>query len=449
MSAQRQLTLNLFIYPGGHHEAGWRYRGSEPARSLDIAYYQNLARRAEAAKFDAVFFADGPALVDDVRYGARFRLEPLTWLSAIAAATSHIGLIGTASTTYYEPYNLARLYASLDHISGGRAGWNIVTTSAAAAAQNFGRSEHPVHAERYELAREFVDVVTKLWDSWEDEAVIADPVSGIFADTARIHPIRHEGRHFQVRGPLNVPRSPQGRPVYVQAGSSDDGRAFAAEWAEAIFTAHQTIGSAQAFYADIKRRAASLGRDPNHVKILPGISPFIGSTEAEAARLVEEFNDLIQPAYSLNQLQRMTGLDHTGYDLDGPFPRDLVDDGGEIGVASRFKVIIDIVDREKPTIRQLIQRLAGARGHWVLAGTPDQIADAIQTWFETGAADGFNIMPPWLTGGFDIFVAEVVPLLRRRGLFRHDYRGRTLRDHLGLPRPASGFAADATLKASA
>ena len=441
MPETRQLTLNLFIYPGGHHEAGWRYRGSEPARLLDIAYYQDLARKAEAAKFDAVFFADGPALADDVSYSPRFRLEPITWLTAIAAATSHIGLIGTASTTYYEPYNLARLYASLDHISGGRAGWNIVTTSAAAAAQNFGRSEHPVHSERYDRAREFLEVVTGLWDSWEDDAVIADPASGRFADTAKIHGLQHDGRHFRVRGPLNLPRSPQGRPVYVQAGSSDDGRAFAARWAEAIFTAHQTIESARYFYADIKRLAAALGRNPGHIKVLPGISPFIGSTEIEASRLVEEFNDLIQPAFSLHQLQRMTGLDLSGFDLDGPFPRHLVDTAGEIGVASRFKVVLDIVDREQPTIRQLIQRLAGARGHWVLAGTPERIADAIETWFTSGAADGFNVMPPWLTGGFDVFVAEVVPLLRRRGLFRTDYAGRTLRDHLGLPRPASGYAA--------
>lgn len=441
MPAPRQLTLNLFIYPGGHHEAGWRYQGSEPARALDITYYQELARRAEAAKFDAVFFADGPALTDDVRYGPRFRLEPITWLTAIAAATSHIGLIGTASTTYYEPYNLARLYASLDHISHGRADWNIVTTSAAAAAQNFGRSDHPAHAERYDLAREFLEVVTKLWDSWEDGAIAADPASGLYADAHRIHAIHHAERHFQVRGPLNLPRSPQGRPVYIQAGSSDDGRAFAARWAEAIFTAHQTVESARRFYADIKHKAAALGRNPDHVRILPGISPFIGSTEAEAARLVEEFNALIQPAFSLHQLQRMTGLDLSGFDLDGPFPRHLVDAGGEIGVASRFKVVLDIVDRERPTIRQLIQRLAGARGHWVLAGTPERIADAIETWFTTGAADGFNVMPPWLTGGFDIFVAEVVPILRRRGLFRTAYSGRTLRDHLGLPRPASGYAA--------
>ena len=278
----RKLNLNLFIYPGGHHEAAWRYKDSQPGRALDITFYQQLAQRAEAAKLDAVFFADGPALADNIRFASRFRLEPLTWLSAIAAATTRIGLIGTASTTYTEPYNLARQFASLDHLSGGRAGWNIVTTSAAAAAPNFGLSDHPVHADRYDRAREYLDVVSKLWDSWEDDALVVDPESGIFAETDKIHTIDHVGRHFKVAGPLNLPRSPQGRPVYVQAGSSDEGRSFAARYAEAIFTAHQTLENAQAFYADIKRQAAALGRNPDHIKILPGISPFIGGTEAEA-----------------------------------------------------------------------------------------------------------------------------------------------------------------------
>ncbi|MGD0106709.1 MAG: LLM class flavin-dependent oxidoreductase [Rhodopila sp.] len=436
----RQLNLNLFIYPGGHHEAAWRFRDSQPERVLDITFYQDLARRAEAAKLDAVFFADGPALADNIRYASRFRLEPLTWLSAIAAATTRIGLIGTASTTYTEPYNLARQFASLDHLSGGRAGWNIVTTSAANAAQNFGLPAHPVHADRYDRAREYLDVVTRLWDSWEDDALVIDKASGIFADTDKIHPIEHVGRHFKVAGPLNTPRTPQGRPVYVQAGASDDGRAFAARYAEAIFTAHQTLANAQEFYGDIKRQAAGFGRNPDHIKILPGISPFIGGTEAEAKRLEQEFNDLIQPEYSLGQLQRMIGLDLSRHDLDAPFPRHLVRTDSELGVASRFQVVLDIVDREKPTIRQLTQRLAGGRGHQVVAGTPEQIADAMQTWFENGAADGFNVMPPHLPGGFDVFAAEVVPILRRRGLFREDYTGTTLRDHFGLPRPESRYA---------
>jgi FMN-dependent oxidoreductase (nitrilotriacetate monooxygenase family) len=438
--ASRQLTLNLFIYPGGHHEAAWRYRDSEAHRLTDIHFYQELAQRAEAAKLDAVFFADGPVLADNIRYASRFRGEPLTWLTAIAVATTHIGLIGTASTSYTEPYNLARQFASLDHISNGRAGWNIVTTSAAAAARNFNLSGHPPHAERYERAREYLEVVTKLWDSWEDDALVIDKASGLFADDEKIHAIEHIGRYFRVAGPLNIPRSPQGRPVYVQAGSSEDGRSFAARYAEAIFTAHQTLDSAQAFYRDIKAQAASLGRNPDHVKILPGISPFIGGTEAEARRLEDEFNDLIQPEYSLSQLQRMLGVDLSRQDLDAPFPRHLIQDDNELGVASRFQLVLDIVDREQPTLRQLIQKLAGGRGHQVVAGTPEQIADRIEAWFNNGAADGFNVMPPYFPGGFDAFASEVVPILQRRGLFRLDYSGTTLRDHLGLPRPESQFA---------
>ncbi|MFH9432795.1 LLM class flavin-dependent oxidoreductase [Streptomyces rochei] len=436
MSA-RKLHLNLFVYPGGHHEAAWRHHGTDPTRLLDIGFYQDLARSAERATFDAVFFADGPSLADNVRYASRFRLEPFTWLSAVAAATERIGLIATASTTYTEPYNLARLFASLDHLSRGRAGWNIVTTGAPQAAANFGLDAHPVHAERYDRAREFVDVVTRLWDSWEDEALVADQKSGLFADTDRIHEIDHAGRHLKVRGPLNLPRSPQGRPVYVQAGSSEDGRAFAAAYAEAVFTAHQTLRSGQEFYADVKARAAALDRDPRQVIVLPGISPFIGSTEAEARALHQEFNELTQPEYSLHLLQRLLGLELSADELDGPVPRSLIETQGERGNGSRFQLVLDIIDREQPTVRQLLHRLAGARGHRVVAGTPEQIADEIQEWFEHGAADGFNIMPPWLTGGFDLFAEHVVPILRARGLFRTAYTGATLREHYGLPRPAA------------
>ncbi|MCW5252600.1 MULTISPECIES: LLM class flavin-dependent oxidoreductase [unclassified Streptomyces] len=436
MSA-RTLHLNLFVYPGGHHEAAWRHPGTDASRLLDIGFYQDLARSAERAAFDAVFFADGPALADNVRHASRFRLEPFTWLSAIAAATERIGLIATASTTYTEPYNLARLFASLDHLSGGRAGWNIVTTGAEQAAGNFGLDGHPVHAERYDRAHEFVDVVTRLWDSWEDEALVADQAGGVFADTGRIHEIRHAGRHLRVRGPLNVPRSPQGRPVYVQAGSSEAGRAFAAAHAEAVFTAHQTLGAAQEFYADLRARAAALGRRPDRLLVLPGLSPFIGSTEAEALALREEFDDLTQPEYSLHLLRHLLGLELTADRLDGPVPRSLIETRGERGNGSRFRLVLDIIDREQPTVRQLLRRLAGARGHRVVAGTPEYVADEIQRWFEGGAADGFNIMPPWLSGGFDVFADEVVPILRSRGLFRSAYTGTTLREHYGLDRPAA------------
>ncbi|MGF9567222.1 LLM class flavin-dependent oxidoreductase [Neorhizobium sp. BT27B] len=441
-----KLVLNAFIYPGGHHEAAWRYKDSEPERVTDIRLYQEIAKRAEAAKLDALFFADAPALDGNIRYSARHRLEPITTFAALAAVTEKIGFIATASTTYYEPYNLARLFASVDHISGGRVGWNIVTTSAANAAPNFGLDHHPAHAERYRRGAEFVDVVTKLWDSWEDDAIVADKESGLFAETDRIHAIAHKGEFFSVQGPLNVSRSPQGRPVYVQAGSSEDGRDFAARYAEAIFTAHQTLESAQSFYRDIKTRAAALGRNPQHIKVLPGISPFIGGTEEEAKRLEAEFNDLIQTSFSLNQLRRMTGIDLDGADIDQPIPPHMVEETRSGAASSRHQLVLDVIDRENPTIRQLLHRLAGGRGHKVIAGTPEQVADWIATWFNQHAADGFNIMPPWLTGGFDAFVDEVVPILRKRGLFREDYEGNTLRDHYGLPRPQSLYAGEEALQ---
>ncbi|SCK56828.1 FMN-dependent oxidoreductase, nitrilotriacetate monooxygenase family [Streptomyces sp. WMMB 714] len=366
-------------------------------------------------------------------YASRFRLEPLTWLSAVAAATERIGLIGTASTTYTQPYNLARLFASLDHLSAGRAGWNIVTTGAPQAAANFGLDAHPVHAERYERARDFLEAVTKLWDSWEDDALVADRAGGLFADTDRIHAVDHEGPLVRVKGPLNIPRSPQGRPVYVQAGSSPDGRALAARYAEAVFTAHQTPESAQEFYADLKGRAARLGRDPGQLLVLPGISPFVASTEAEARRLHEEFNSLTQPEYSLELLHRLLGIRLSQEELDGPVPRELIGTEGERGDHSRFRLVLGIIEREELTVRQLLHRLAGARGHRVIAGTPEQVADQLQQWFEQGAADGFNVMPPWLPGGFEVFADEVVPILRRRGLFRHASRAAHCGSTTGCP----------------
>ena len=443
--AKRQLKLGAFMRPISIHTGAWRYPGAWPDANFNFDHIKTLIRKLEAGKFDAFFMADHLAVLNMPinalkRSHTVTSFEPFTLLSALSAVTENIGLIATGSTTFDEPYHVARRFASLDHISGGRAGWNIVTTSSPQAAQNFGLPEHPPHHERYERAREYLDVITRLWDSWEDDALVNDPASGVFADTARIHAINHVGKHFRVRGPLNVSRTPQGRPVYVQAGSSDDGRAFAARFAEAIFTAHQTLSSAQEFYTDIKRQARAFDRGRDQIKILPGISPFIASSQLEADRLQDEFNELIQPEYSLAQLRQMIGLDLSGFDLDGPFPRHLIDTDSARGVASRFKLVVDIVDREKPTIRQLVQRLAGARGHWVIAGPPEKIADNIQTWFENGAADGFNVMPPWLPGGFDLFAEQVVPILRKRGLFRHDYEGTTLRDHYGLTRPASLYS---------
>ncbi|NDZ94257.1 LLM class flavin-dependent oxidoreductase [Streptomyces sp. SID6673] len=446
MSSQptRQLHLNAFIYQAGHHEAAWRHPLTQPERVFDADYYQQIAKTAEAAKFDGIFFADGPALRSEARYNAAGRLEPIALLSSVAAATDRIGLIATASTTYYEPYNLARLFSTLDFLSRGRAGWNIVTTSSEAAAENFGLPAHPDPSIRYERAREFVDATVRLWDSWEDDAVVLDRDTGLYADTDKIHRAEFVGKHLQVRGPFNAPRSPQGHPVLVQAGASNDGRAFAAQYAEAIFTAHQTLDHAQAFYSDIRSRAKALGRNPDHVKILPGISPFIADTERGARELEQEFNELTVPAYGLFQLRGITQVDLSEIDLDAPVPEDIFGDAGDVtdNKRSRKQVVAGIVAREKPTVRQLLHRLAGARGHRVVAGTPEQIADTIEEWFTSGAADGFNVMPPYYPGGLEVFTDTVVPLLRDRGIFRTEYTGTTLREHLGLPRPASQFAGD-------
>ncbi|MBM7458711.1 LLM class flavin-dependent oxidoreductase [Rhodococcus coprophilus] len=438
----RQLNLNAFIYPTGHHEASWRHRDSTPERIYDVRYFQELARAAEAAKLDAVFFADGPALRTEVRYRPDYGLEPITTLVAMATVTTHLGLIATASTTYYEPYNLARLFSSLDHISTGRAGWNIVTTASDAAAANFGLTDHPDVQQRYARAREFVDATVKLWDSWEDDAVVADKAAGVYADPDKIHRVDVEGEYVSVRGPFNSARSPQGRPVLVQAGSSNDGRDFAAHYAEAIFTAHQRISDAQTFYTDIKSRAADAGRNPGHVKILPGLSPFLGATEAEARELQQEFNELTIVEYGLGQLQKMGRIDVSGLDLDTRVPPELFAGAGDItdNDNSRRLVFAKIVEREQPTLRRLLHKLAGARGHNVVAGTPVQVADIIEEWFTRGAADGFNIMPPQYPQGLEAFTTTVVPILQERGLFRTEYTGTTLRDHYGLPRPESQYA---------
>lgn len=442
MSTPRQLSLNAFIYPGGHHEAAWRHPDSQPGRIYDVDYYQEIGRTAEAAKLDAVFFADGPALRTNVKHNAGSGLEPITLLTAIATATTHLGLIATASTTYYEPYNLARLFSTLDHISRGRAGWNIVTTGTDLAAANFGLDKHPDHAERYARAREFVDAVVALWDSWEDDAILLDQASGVYADPDKIHPIDFVGEHLKVRGPFNAPRTPQGYPVLVQAGASNEGRSFAGKYAEAIFTAHQRLEDAQTFYADIKAQAQGFGRNPEHVKILPGISPFIGDTEAAAKRLEREFNELTVPEYGLTQLENIVGKSLRHLPLDEAVPVDLFDDAGDVtdNARSRLQVVAGIVQRERPTVRGLLHKLAGARGHRVFAGTPEQVADTIVEWFRTGAADGFNVMPPYYPGGLEVFAETVVPILQERGLFRTEYTGTTLRDHFGLPRPAGRTA---------
>jgi FMN-dependent oxidoreductase (nitrilotriacetate monooxygenase family) len=401
-----------------------------------------MARKAEDARLDAVFLADGPAW-----WGSGHRpnnvFEPITLLTALATATERIGLIATASTTFYEPYNLARLFASLDQISGGRAGWNIVTTFSEDAAHNFGLSAVPGNEERYARAQEFVDVVDQLWDSWEDDAILADRASGVFVDEDKVHRIDHRGRYLSVRGPFSAPRSPQGRPVHIQAGSSNHGRAFAARNAEAIFTAHQTLADAQAFYADIKAQARVFGRDPEQVLILPGISPFIGDTAREAEEKFRYFNELTVPAYGLNQLEKIAGVSLRHLDLDERVPEEIFGGAGNVldNQRSRKQVVANIVERDHPTLRGLLHRLAGGRGHNVVHGTPVEVADTIQQWFEQGAADGFNVMPPLYPQLLDEFTSKVVPILQERRLFRTEYDGTTLREHYGLPRPVSQFAA--------
>ena len=438
---QRQLHLNLFIHGRGHHEASWRHPAASPLPLTDIRYFQDLARKAEAAKFDSVFLADQLALGEDAAQAARTWLEPITVLAALAVSTSRIGLVATASTTYTEPFNLARQFASIDHISNGRAAWNIVTSWLAAAARNYGDAGQVRHEDRYARAEEFMTVVKALWDSWADDAVLDERASGRYARADRIRPINHRGDFYRVAGPLNMPRCPQGRPVLVQAGSSDTGRRFAARHAEAVFTAHMEKATARVFYADLKALAAAEGRRPEQVLILPGLSPMIGSTEAEAKRMARELNELADPEVGRKRLSgRFGGHDFSHLPLDRPLtPDDFPDPGLVEAARSRTEVIINIVRRDKPTLRQLLAYMAGARGHFTMAGTPEQVADLIEDWFTDGAADGFNIMPPLLPPMLDAFSAEVIPLLQRRGLFRTEYSGSTLREHYGLDRPRSVF----------
>lgn len=437
----RELHLNLFINGRGHHEAAWRHDGSTRKALTDVGYYRDLALAAEAAKLDSVFFADHVTLGEDVEYSTRGELEPLTLLGALSALTERIGLIATASTTYNEPYNLARQFASLDHLSGGRIGWNIVTSWAPSAAANFGQDQQAGIDQRYARANEFVEVVSKLWDSWARDAIIDDRAGGSYARLDRIRRAGHRGQFFGVAGALNIPRSPQGRPVFVQAGSSTDGRAFAARYAEAIFTAHLQKESAVAFYADIKTQARALGRRPDQIVILPGISAAIGSTEAEAKRVWEELNERSHPKVGLARLSnRFGGHDFSHLKLDQVLSVDDFPDPALVEASrSRAQSITALVARERPTLRGLLHSLAGARGHFTATGTPEQIADIIEDWFVSGAADGFNVMPPILPAQFEIFTSEVVPLLRRRGLFRSEYRDGTLRERLGLEPVRSQF----------
>ncbi|MBB4864937.1 FMN-dependent oxidoreductase (nitrilotriacetate monooxygenase family) [Pseudomonas nitritireducens] len=436
----RTLSLGAFLMATGHHVSAWRHPEVPADGGLDFRLYKRLAQVAEAAKFDAVFVADSVAAPTSEiasRMARSDHFEPLTLLSALAAVTERIGLIGTVTTSYNEPYHVARKFASLDHLSAGRAGWNLVTSDAAAEALNFNRQEHFGHAERYARAREFHEVVTGLWDSWEDDAFTRDKISGQYYDPAKLHVLHHEGEHFRVQGPLNVARSPQGRPVIVQAGSSETGRELAAQTAEVVFTAQTSLAAARDFYNDLKGRLPSFGRSADDLRIMPGVFVVVGQSQAEAQEKFEEFQELVEPQVGVALLSRMLGnFDLSAYPLDGPLPELPLTDSGQ---RSRQLLLTELAGRENLTLAQLGRRIAGGRGHYSLIGTPTQIADELQAWFEGGAADGFNVLVPHLPGGLEDVANHVVPELQRRGLFRREYSGHTLRDHLGLKRPANRY----------
>jgi alkanesulfonate monooxygenase len=425
--------------PVSIHTGAWRYPGSYPDANFNFAHLKRFAQTLERARFDAFFMADHLAVlnmpIDALKRSHTVTsFEPFTLLSALAGATEHIGLIATGSTTFDAPYHIARRFASLDHISGGRAGWNIVTTSNPDAALNFGLEEHMEHGERYARAREFYDVVTGLWDSFADDAFIRDAESGIYFDPEKLHVLDHKGKYFSVRGPLNIARPVQGWPVIVQAGASDAGRQLAAETAEVVFAAGSSLANAQRFYADVKGRMEKFGRNPDHLKILPGALVVVGDSVEEAREKRARLDSLVHYANAIASLSIALGHDASGFDPDGPLP-EVPDTNASKSGRER---VIELAKREKLTVRQLAQRLGGYGGH-AFVGTPATIADQMEEWLVTRGSDGFNVMFPFLPAGLEDFVDRVVPELQRRGLFRREYEGKTLRENLGLPRPESTF----------
>jgi len=441
----RQLHINVNFGGPGVHPESWRAPEGRPLASIDIAHYQEVARVAERGLLDAVFLADMLAPNADLRSAPKWALDPIVTAAAMAVATERIGFIVTASSTFNHPYNLARAILSLDHVSHGRAGLNIVTTFDHRAARNFGLKEIPTHDDRYARALDFAEVVLRLWDSWEDEALVGDALTGVWADPERIHALDHEGPYYSVAGPLQVPRSPQGRPLLLQAGSSPQGRVFGARYAEGIYTVQQVLREAQAYYTDIKTRAAALGRSPEEIVILPGIYPVIGGTEAEARARKKSLDDLARGGgNALKAFAARLAVHPDELDLDKPVPEPLVarlaanrkvDEGASQGFADASFALAN--DRSL-TVRDILERGAG---HRALVGTPEQIADNMEEWFTHGAADGFNINADVFPGGLAAFVDHVVPVLQKRGLFRTEYEGETLRDHFDLERPRNLFAA--------
>jgi len=441
-----QMKLGWLMSPAGNHPAAWLHPEAELLGAGNFRHYLRLVQMAERAKFDFVFQADAAGARDGnmkaLSRAPRFMniWEPLSLLSALAPVTERIGLAGTMSTSYFEPYNLARQYASLDHLSGGRAGWNMVTSAHPSAGYNFGRDGLEDHGLRYERAREFAEICFGLWDSWDDDAFVLDRATGVYFDPDKLHALNHVGKYFSVRGPLNIARPPQGRPVIIQAGGSEAGKALAAETAEVVFTRHSSMADAQRFYADVKGRMAAFGRPPEHLKILHGMNPIVGRSAAEADEKFEFLQSLIHPDVGRELLSDdLEGIDLSDVPLDEPIPRARIP-----ATANRHKQFFDqilrLIDEEHLTLRQLYLRYGAARGGEVLRGTPTHVADVLEAWFRGNAADGFMLSFPLIPSGLEDFIALVLPELRRRGLFREEYEGTTFRENLGLPRPASRYA---------
>ena len=436
VSDRRQLKLCIIVAPTAAHVGGWRHPEAISDVEANFDDWRRWAQAAERARFDAIFLADTLALPDAPpevlsRDLAVSRYEPLTLLSAIAVHTENLGLVATATTSYNEPYHIARKFASLDHISQGRAGWNLVTSFFEVESKNFGREGHYEHSARYERALEFYEVVAKLWDSWEDDAFLVDKASGLYFDRTKYHPPFHKGKHFSVSGALNISRPPQGHPVLLQAGSSEEGRDLAARTADVVFTAQQTLDGAREFYKDIKGRMVKYGRHPDTLKILPGILTVPGSTQSEAQAKYDLLQSLVHPTIGLSRLSTIAGgFDFTRFPLDGPVPRDIPITNAS---QSRQKLILEKAYREGLTIREFYLKVVGSYGHRVLVGSGSSIADDMEQWVNEGVADGFVIIPTFLPAAIDDFAAHVVPELQRRALFRTEYEGRTLRENLGLP----------------